>query len=216
MACIKVIIANHQPFVCSGIRTALSTQPDLLVVGEARTKQDTISTCLDLKPNILLLDNVIIEDDRHALLHHLKNKIPNLEILILFNQEPGKDLHDYFSFGVKGCLMMDDEEASIVRAIRSVSFGDTWFSYSILEPLLRTKFKTAKDGTPGQPSPLSRRETEIMDCLAAGMSNHEIAQELTIAERTVRHHVEQIMMKLSVPNRTKVVIVAIKNEWITI
>ena len=67
-----------------------------------------------------------------------------------------------------------------------------------------------------QPSPLSRREREIMNCLAAGMSNKEIARELVIAERTVRHHVEQIMIKLSVPNRTKAVVVALKNDWITI
>ena len=67
-----------------------------------------------------------------------------------------------------------------------------------------------------QPSPLSRREREIMNCLAAVMSNQEIARELFIAERTVRHHVEQIMIKLSVPNRTKAVVVALKNDWITI
>ena len=217
MACIKVIIANHQPFVCSGIRTALSTQPDLLVVGEAKTKQDTRRLCLELEPKILLLDHMLVKNDCHALLHLLKNETPELEVIILFDHEPDGELPGYFTCGVKGCLMNDEEAEPLIRAVHAVASGDTWFSSPIVQVLMRKANLQAQIGEKqNRPSPLSRREKEIMCYVAAGMSNQEIARELTIAERTVRHHVEQIMIKLSVPNRTKAVVVALKNDWITV
>lgn len=217
MAYIKVIIANHQSFVCSGIRTVLSTQPGMLVIGEAKTKQDTRRICLELKPKILLLDHVLIKNDCNGLLHLLKNEIPELEIIILFDREPEGELPGYFTCGVKGCLMKDEESEPLIRAVNAVASGDTWFSFPILHNLMKKANQQARIGEKqNQPSPLSRREQEIMDCLAAGMSNQEIARELSITERTVRHHVEQIMFKLSVPNRTKAVVVALKNDWITI
>ncbi len=217
MACIKVIIADHQPFVCSGIRTVLSTQPDLIVVGEARTKQDTRRICIELEPKILLLDHMLIKNDCNTLFHLLKNEIPELEIILLFDHEPEGELPGYFTCGVKGCLMKDEEAEPLIRAVHAVASGDTWFSSPILHVLMKkANLQTRIGEKQDQPSPLSRREREIMNCLAAGMSNQEIARDLVIAERTVRHHVEQIMYKLSVPNRTKAVVVAIKNDWITI
>ena len=217
MACIKVIIADHQPFVCSGIRTLLTTQPDLLVVGEAGTKQGTRRICIELEPKVLLLDHVLIKNDSNTLLHLLKNEIPELEIILLFDHEPEGELPGYFTCGVKGCLMKDEEPEPLIRAVHAVASGDTWFSSPILHMLMKkANLQTRVGEKQNQPSPLSRREREIMNCLAAGMSNQEIARELVIAERTVRHHVEQIMIKLSVPNRTKAVVVALKNDWITI
>ena len=217
MACIKVIIANHQPFVSSGIRAALSAQPDLLVVGEAKTKQDARRICFEHVPKILLLDHMLIKNDCHTLLHLLKDQLPELEVLVLFDHEPDGELPGYFACGVKGCLMKDEEAEPLIRAVRAVASGDTWFSFPIIQVLMKKAKLHAQLGEKQiHPSPLSQREREIINCLAGGMSNQDIAQKLTITERTVRYHVEQVMIKLSVPNRTKAVMVALKNEWITI
>ncbi len=171
--------------------------------------------CLELQPKVLLLDHTLIKNDCHVLLHFLKKEIPELEIILLLDHMPEGELPGYFTCGVKGCLMIDEEVGPLIRAVNAVAYGDTWFSSPILDSLVKMANLQARLGEKqNSHSPLSIREKEIMYYVAAGMSNQEIARELSIAERTVRHHVEQIMIKLDAPNRTKAVVVALRNEWI--
>jgi DNA-binding NarL/FixJ family response regulator len=152
------------------------------------------------------------EENVQLLLKHF----PKLKILAMFEKEDQENLYPLLALGVDGYLYKDEAPDVLIRAIRSMVQGDPWMSRRALAFLIKRGSSPPRKRETGKAkeTPLSSRELEIIHLLAKGLSNDQIAVRLSIAERTVRHHVEKILVKLDAPNRTRAAMIAIQQGWI--
>ena len=120
-------------------------------------------------------------------------------------------MHGLVAAGVAGYVLKDEIEEAVVRAIRTVMQGGTWFSRKVVDKLARP---ATEEASPAEKPALTERELEVLRLLARGYSNAQIAKAMSITERTVRFHMEKILAKLGVSNRTEAVAVATQHGWI--
>jgi len=141
----------------------------------------------------------------------LREHCPQVKAVMLTAYDDDAYVHGLVAAGVAGYVLKDEIEEAVVRAIRAVMQGDTWFSRSVVEKLARPA--TSEAPLAEKPA-LTERELEVLRLLARGHTNAQIAEAMSIAERTVRFHMEKILAKLSVSNRTEAVAVATQRGWI--
>ncbi|HLU75503.1 MAG TPA: response regulator transcription factor [Nonomuraea sp.] len=200
---IRVLIADDHPVVRQGLRTFLDLQDDISVVGEAGDGARAVELVRELDPDVLLLDLKMPVLDGLGALGELSGAATR--VLVLTSVSDKSDVSPAMRAGASGFLYKDVDPVALVRAVRAVHGGQVLLAPEAAEAMLE-----GGDAAPA-PVPLTDREREVLKLIAAGRSNREIARRLAVAEKTVKTHVSNVLMKLGVQDRTQAALWAVRH-----
>jgi len=204
---IRVVSADCHPLFRAGINTVVSTETEFIVVGEACDGEEAQTLCLELQPDVLLLDLSMPGLSAEETIRAVKSSCKNIKIIILTAYDDEGSINSLLECDIHGYILKTEPAEVMVEAIRSVMQGGFFFSQSIAEKLSDVN-STLNMLTP--------REFDVLLLVGEGKCNKAIAEELSITKRTVRKHMENIMQKMQAVNRTEVVTKAIHMGWIKI
>lgn len=219
---IEILIVDDHPLFRRGIRWSLEEERDIRVVGEASDAQEAMRATDLLAPDVVLLDLNLPGMSGLELCRVLKRRHPQTAIVVLTMHEDDEQLFSAIRAGASAYCTKDIDPADLVNVIRRVARGE----YLINENVLARPFVASRlldqfrelsqidEVSSAVFSPLTPREVEILDCVAQGNSNKEIARQLNISDQTVKNHITSILRKLAVNDRTQAVIYALRHGWI--
>lgn len=202
---IRILLADDQPLFREALRTLISLQPDLEIVGEAGNGAEVVRLAKTLNPNVVLMDLQMPVLDGVAATRRLQVEQPGCRVIALTTFDDDEYVFDCLRSGAVGYLLKDAPSAELFAAIRAAARGE-----SFLQPSVTTRVIAEFARLSDQPNisstlvePLSDREREILRLISNGSSNREIAEKLFITEGTVKNHVTNILSKLDVRDRTQ-------------
>jgi NarL family two-component system response regulator LiaR len=205
---IRVFIADDHTIVRKGIQAVLEIVPDIEVVGEAESGRDAVYQVGELEPDVILMDLVMPEMDGIEAIQRIKERQPEARILVLTTFAGEDKILPAIKAGALGYHLKDSRPEDLAQAIRQVYRGE-----SSLHPVIARKVLeelSRPSDRPPTPDPLTPREVEVLQLVAQGLENWEIAQKLVITEATVRTHVSNITGKLHVASRTQAALYALR------
>ncbi len=205
---IRILVADDHPVVRDGLVAMLGTQPDFLVVGEAATGMEVVQQVASLAPDVILLDLAMPELDGVQVLKRLQGTASQAHVVVFTAFDTDERIVGAVQAGARGYLLKGAPRQEVFNAIRVVSQGG-----SLLQPVVASKLMehmSRESGAPPEAFSLTEREQEVLNLLAHGKSNKEIAAVLSITERTVKFHVSSIIGKLGVENRTEAAALALQ------
>ncbi|MEV7009587.1 response regulator transcription factor [Streptosporangium sp. NPDC051022] len=206
---IRVLIADDHPVVRQGLRTFLDLQEDLDVVGEAADGAEAVELTESLGPDVLLLDLKMPVLDGHGTLLRLRERGLSPRVLVLTSVAERRDVAPAMRAGAAGFLYKDVGPVALVQAIRAVHGGQVLLAPEAAEAMLSGP--APAPAAAASVTPLTEREREVLALIASGRSNREIARELAVAEKTVKTHVSNVLMKLGVQDRTQAALYAVRH-----
>lgn len=207
-AAVRVLIADDQDMVRVGLATILDADPAIDVVGTARDGLEAVEQVRALRPDVCVFDIRMprldgIEATRRVAGPDVEDPVP-VVVITTFDQD--EYVYDALRAGARGFLLKDADPELLARAVRSAAAGDALIAPAVTARLLAT-FASQRGGTATEPiDPLTPREEAVLDLVAAGGTNSEIAEKLYLSLSTVKAHITAIMTKLAVRNRVEVVI----------
>ncbi len=201
MTPIRIMVVDDHPVVRDGLVAILGTQPDFSVVGEAADGAEAIQKAQELRPDVILLDLEMPGVDGVETLRQLRARYPNVQAIVFTAFDTDERIVGAVQAGAKGYLLKGVPRDEIFNAIRVVSRGG-----SLLQPVVASKLLQHISSQPGES--LTEREADVLQLLAQGKTNKEIAAALVITERTVKFHISSILGKLGAGNRTEAVTIA--------
>lgn len=205
---IRVLVADDHPVVRQGLRTFLDIQEDVTVVGEAADGAEAVSMVEALGPDVLLLDLKMPVLDGLGALTELAARGLQVRAIVLTSVSDRGDVAPVIRAGAAGFLYKDVDPAALVQAIRAVHGGQVLLAPEAAEAVLAAP---PDSDSADAAAVLTERERDVLRSIAAGRSNREIARELVIAEKTVKTHVSNILMKLGVQDRTQAALYAVRH-----
>lgn len=210
---IRVLIADDHPMVRQGLRVFLELEPDLEVVGEASDGAQAAELTAQLLPDVVLLDLVMPGVDGMAALETLAEHGLAERALVVTSFGEYRSALPALRAGARGYISKEVDPAALATAVRAVAAGHVLLGPPVAEALLAQAGGAGGTGSgEHQPGPqLTAREREVLDLIAAGRSNREIARALTLAEKTVKTHVSNVLMKLGVADRTQAALWAVRH-----
>ncbi len=204
---IRVVLADDQEIIRTGLRMILNAQPDIEVVGEAADGREAVALARRLRPDVCLFDIRMPDLDGIEATRQLAGPgVDNpLAVVVITTFDLDEYVHGALKAGARGFLLKDAGPDLLVQAMTAAAHGDALIAPSVTGRLLAT-FSTARAGTPpAQPiEPLTEREEEVLLTVARGRTNAEIADELYISLSTVKTHLASLMNKLGVRNRVEI------------
>ncbi len=210
---IKVMIVDDHQVVRQGLRTFLELHDDVIVVGEADNGLSAVEMAHRLEPDVILMDLVMPQLDGIAATSQIKSSHPRTQVIALTSFTEDDKVFPAIQAGASSYLLKDVSPDDLVAAIRAAYRGE-----ARLHPDVARKLMDAMRGArPTSPTPdrvtidLTDREREVIQFVAQGRSNAEIAQALVISDKTVKTHISNILSKLNLADRTQLAIYAIKN-----
>jgi DNA-binding NarL/FixJ family response regulator len=219
---IELVIVDDHPIFRRGIRWSLEHEPDLVVVGEAGDGPSAIQQIEMTSPNVVLIDINMPQMSGLEVTRIVKRRQPQTNVIILTMHEDDEQLFHAIRVGAAAYATKDIEASELICLIRRVARGeylinDTVLSRPFVAARVLEQFREMSQmgiGSEGVFSPLTPREVEILDCVAQGNSNKEIARILSISDQTVKNHITSILRRLAVNDRTQAVIFALRHGWI--
>lgn len=206
METIRVLIADDHAFFRDGLRGLLRLVPEVEVVGEAATGAEAIRQAAALQPDIILMDLQMPDLNGIEATQRILQRSPHIGILVLTMYEDDDSVFAAMRTGARGYLLKGADRLEIGRAIRAVGSGEAIFSPAIAQRLTQY-FAAIAPRTPAPAFPqLSDREQEVLELIAQGLNNGEIAVRLQVSEKTIRNHVSNIFTKLQVADRAQAII----------
>lgn len=204
---IKVLLADDQSIIREGLASLLSTQADIEIVGEAENGKVAVDRSLELKPDVVLMDVRMPVMDGVAAIRLLTRQAPQIKVLVLTTFDDDEYVIQAMSYGAKGYLLKDTPSAELAQAIRAIHQGYTQLGAGLLEKVIVAMPHPEVKSSP-ELETLTPREKEVLQLIASGCNNREIAQQLYITERTVKNHVNSILRRLNLRDRTQAAIFA--------
>lgn len=201
---IQILLVDDHTVVRQGLRMFLSLDTELEVIGEAADGVEAIEQAHRLQPDVVLMDLLMPRMDGIAATAVIRRELPDTEVIALTSVLEDEKVIGAIKAGAIGYLLKDTQADELCRAIKAAAAGQVQLSPQAAARLMR------EVRAPESPEPLTDRETEVLRLLAQGMSNKEIAQTLTVGEKTVKTHVSNILSKLNVPSRTQAALYAVR------
>ena len=208
---IRVVIVDDQPVVRAGFRTILDTHDDIAVVGEAGDGQEALHVVTAERPDVVLMDIRMPRLDGLEATRRLLQRTDPVRIVIMTTFDLDEYVYAALRVGASGFLLKDIGRDELVRAVRTVAAGEALLAPSVTRRLIDAYVARGVDPSierSGVVESLTGREREVLELLARGMSNAEIAAELIVGEATIKTHVANVLMKLRVRDRVQAVIAA--------
>jgi DNA-binding NarL/FixJ family response regulator len=219
----KVFIIDGQPLFRQGIQTSLSNLADMEVCGEAEVDEQVLSTIEASPPDVILLDIVVPSLDGLRLCRTLKKHLPGTSVIVITPQPDDEQILEAIKAHASAYLSRTVTIEELAQTIRRCSQGEHPINESLVgrpklaEQVLQQFYELSREKEAASfISPLTPRETEILDYMAQGYLNKQIADVLNVSEQTIKNHITSILRKLNANARTQAVIVAIKKGLITI
>ena len=210
MAKIRIMIVDDHPIVREGLVAVLRRDEDFEIVGEAPDGRAAVKRALSLKPDLILMDLRMPEMSGVEAMQKIRAADPNIKFLVLTTYDTDEHIVGALEAGASGYLLKDAPREDLFNAIRTVARGEALLQPRVAARLIQHMTgQTAKTAT-GPEEELSPREIEVLQLVARGQANKEIAAQLTITEATVKTHLAHIFQKLAVNDRTEAVTVALQ------
>lgn len=224
---IRIFIVDDQTIVRHGLKSLLEIQTDLTVVGDAENGQEALDAIASLQaeslqPDVVLLDVRMPIMDGVATTQELSQRFPEIKVLILTTFDDDEYISQAMNYGAKGYLLKDSSPEDLGMAIRAVNKGHTYMGSGLLEKMLQRsrvastaappsasasprspQHPNSIPAIPSQLAELTPRERDVLNLIARGANNREIAKKLYISEKTVKNHVTSILSKLNLRDRTQ-------------
>lgn len=218
MTKIRVLLADDQDIIRTGLTIILNHQPDLEVVGQAADGQEAVELAKQLQPDVVLMDLKMPRLNGIQATRQVVAALPKTQIIILTTYDTDDWVFDGIRAGAVGYLLKDTSGDKLAEAVRGVMRGESQIDPTVARKVLREfQHVTSPGRATAPPAPLGEplekltdREEEILNCLVAGLSNKEIAQQLSLSEGTVKNHISAILAKLHANDRTQAVLTALK------
>ena len=197
---IRVVIVDDHELLRGGIRFALLSAPDIVVVGEAHHGEDAMRVCLETQPDVVLMDMRLIGDmDGVATTYAVRTLCPRTQVLGLSGYTDPDVVRRVIQAGAIGYIAKGSSAAILIDAIRKAAHGQPTLSSESLAALIRPP----DDPKPQTDIPLTGREREVLQLMAQGKTNAQIADTLVVSVAAVKYHVGNILSKLDLSNRTE-------------
>jgi len=208
---IKVLIADDHQVVRQGLRTFLELHEDILIVGEAGDGIEAVNLARELTPDVILMDLVMPQLDGISAIKQIKELDEPPQVIALTSFTEDEKVFPAIQAGASSYLLKDVSPEDLVEAIRAAHHGEARLHPDIVQMLMEQVTHQPGNGQDQRLEDLTRRELEVARFVAKGLSNREIAQQLTISHRTVKTHVSNILSKLDLSDRTQLAIYAINS-----
>ena len=216
----QIVIVDDHDLARESLRDMLTDEPDIEVVGEAANGREAIALCSHLRPDIVLMDVRMPQMDGLEATREIKQRLPKISVLMVTMHENPDYLLEALRAGAAGYILKDASQEEVVTAVRQVLAGESPLDPELAARLLRRmadetqKQKSSLRGPRGHEEallePLTPRELEVLGLLKRGWTNPQIARKLVISPKTVKRHVEHIITKLGVSDRTQAVVRALE------
>lgn len=208
---IRLLITDDHAVVREGLRTLISTEPGMEVIGEAVDGVEAVQLACDLKPDVILMDMEMPRMGGLEAIKKIKESYPDAQILVLTSFSDDEIVFPAIKAGALGYLLKNSSPDRLLSAIRDVHQGKPSMSSDIANKLMSELQR--KSNLPPTEEPLTDRELDVLNWVAQGLTNQEIADQLVISEGTVRTHVSNILSKLHLANRTQAALYALREGY---
>ena len=208
----RVVIADDHAMVRDGLRGMLASDRMLQVVGEASTGAEAVELAHRLKPDLILMDIRMPDMDGLAATRRIKEEIPDTSIIMVTIYDNPDYLLEAISAGAAGYLLKDVSRFELLQTIRKIVEGGSFLNQELMTKSLQ-QLAARREPLQREHAPFERltpREEEVLKVLAQGLSNKEIAAQLVVSVATVKTHVEHIIQKLHVSDRTQAAVKAVR------
>lgn len=229
-ATIKLMLVDDHPLFRQGVRWALGSEDDITIVGEAASGEAALELLMQAgpnqEPNVMLVDLNLPGMSGLDLTRQVRRQFPGTGVVMLSMHESDEQAFNALRAGAAAYRSKDVKPQSLVEILRRVARGEYVINDVVLEEprvasRVLTQFRSLPQATTTNPeadfpifTPLSDREIEVLERIAAGGSNKEIADSLGISTQTVKNHISSILRKLSLNDRTQAVLFALRRGWI--
>ena len=201
---IRILIADDHTIVRTGLTALLGTVPGMEVVGEARNGEEAVRQTARLKPDVVVMDLMMPKKDGAAATAEIVSSLPGTRVLVLTSFGASDAIARALDAGAAGAMMKDSPNSSLIAAIRAVASGKSAIALEVRRII-------ASD-PPAQV--LTPRQEEVLLSMTRGLTNHDIASELSISEDRVEQHIRALLEKLGAANRTEAVAIAFRKHLI--
>jgi NarL family two-component system response regulator LiaR len=204
---IRVLIVDDHEMVRRGLAVFFETFDDLTLIGEASNGEEAISACETLQPDVVLMDLMLPETDGITATEMIRHNWPNIQVVALTSYKEEELVHAALQAGAIGYLMKNASIDELAQAIRAAHAGKPTLSPEATQALIAA----ATRSSPGSYK-LSDREREVLSLMVKGLTNRQIAQQLSVSNSTVKFHVSSVLAKLGVASRTEAVSLALQKH----
>lgn len=205
---IRLLICDDHAVVRRGLRSLVGVKTEMELVGEAVDGDEAVVMAKKLKPDVIIMDLIMPRKDGVTAITEIKKKNSDAKILVLTSFSDDKNVFSAIKAGASGYLLKDSSPEELLQAIHDVHAGKSSLHPVIAQKVIQEMHQPTD--LPPTDDPLSAREVEVLQNVAQGMSNQEIARTLKIKEGTVRIHVGNILNKLQLANRTQAALHALR------
>lgn len=207
---IRILIADDQAITRSGLQTLLAVQEDMQVVGEARNGEEIIALAESLQPDVILMDVRMPGINGIEATRRIHRSSPHISILVLTVFEDDTLVFPAIRAGARGYLLKDTEQDELVRAVQTVANGGAIFSSGIAQKVLGYLNAPPPNVSRDLFDELTAREREILELIAQGKTNAEIATALNLSTKTVSNYISNVLLKLHATDRAKLMLMALE------
>lgn len=219
---LRLALVNHHPRVQQGVRQAIDRCQDIELVGEASDTQVAIQMASTLSPDVMLVEIGLPGVSGIEVARLIRRRTPHITVVMFAGSEDDEQLFNVVKAGAAAFIAKDIDQDDLIRTVRRAGRGEYIINESVVSrPSVAARVLKQFQDQAGLEqyegsvfSPLTRRELEILDSIARGMSNKEISSSLSISTQTVKNYVTSILRKLTVNDRTQAVIHALQRGWI--
>jgi DNA-binding NarL/FixJ family response regulator len=207
---IRVIVCDDQEIVCQGLSTILNNDPQIQVVATANSGREVVQLVETHQPDLVLMDLKMPDVNGIQDTQKIKSSFPQIKVLVLTTYDDDEWLFDAIRAGAAGYLLKDTPSAALIQAIKGTLEGETYLDPNVAGKVLHNVARQNPAPVSGFHLQLSERETDVLQLMARGLTNADIARELYLSEGTVRNYTSAIFTKLGVNDRTQAVIAALR------
>lgn len=197
---VTVVIVDDHPVVRDGLQAILSTEPSVRVVGETGNGAEALEIIPKLRPNVVLMDLMMPGLSGIEVIRQVAEKYADIHFVVLTSAAGDEEIYQALEAGARGYLFKDMARKELIQAVKTVHRGHRYIPSEVGSRIAEYLPR----------SPLSQREIDVLQCIAGGLRNKEIAEQLGVSEFTVNSHVRRVMEKLNVNDRTLAVTTALK------